>query len=79
MNSPWALRIPPCTRPANALTNTAIPTRKVAMDDCFRKEKEMRRDANSRKFRDGGYDKGWEEEIERNPELKKLVEKIENK
>jgi len=39
----------------------------------------MRRDANSRKFRDGGYDKGWEEEIERNPELKKLVEKIENK
>lgn len=51
---------------------------KAAMDACFRKEKEMRRDEAGRAFSEpGGPDVAWMKEIEGNSRLRALVDKIE--
>ena len=53
---------------------------KVHLDDCFRVEKEQRRDDKSRKLSEPeGFDAGWQAHIDSNPKLQKLVKKIENK
>ena len=53
---------------------------KIAMDDCFREEKKRNRDDNRRNNSEAAdFDKNWAAEIQRNPDLQRLVNKIENK